>query len=224
MSRCDGVSKAIDPRTLKKQKDAVFEEEEVVDEEEREKERLKREEHDNPKDDPKIRVKRKCAAALLNMSLREQMETQFVTEGGLKSLLDLALSTADRETLTYCMSCILNLSGECRKDSRLFEFHIVQAINMLAESCDPKDSSGARIRQYVAKSLTYFTMLPDVEEKMVADGIIAPLTKLALHAPNPVTRMIAAKVSHTTGCVFCFNLTHSNPPPSNPTLPPNRAS
>ena len=102
------------------------------------------------------------------MSLKEQMEKQFADEGGLASLLDLALSTSDRETLTYCMSCILNLSGEGRADSRLFdsEFDIVRSIATLAEGPDH------RIRQYCAKALTFFTMLDDIEEKLVSMDII----------------------------------------------------
>ena len=137
--------------------------------------------------DPKTRVKRKCAAALLNMSLREQMEVQFVNEGGLKSLLELALSTTDHETLRYCMSCILNLAGEGTKDTKLFDFNIIHAISQLGETHD------SRVEQYVAKSLCFFTMLDDIEERLISDGIIMPLSKITLHSKNPVTRMIACK-------------------------------
>ena len=144
--------------------------------------------------DAKTKVKRKCAAALLNMSLREQMETQFVNEGGLKSLLELALSTTDHETLKYCMSCILNLAGEGSKDTKLFDFNIIAAITQLYETTDD-----VRVEQYVAKSLCFFTMLDSVEERIVSEGIIVPLAKI-LHSKNPVSRMIA--------CKGLINLTH----------------
>ena len=59
--------------------------------------------------DAKLGVKRKCSNALLNMSLNDRMKAQFLEQGGLKALLQLALSTRDEESVTNCAACLVNL-------------------------------------------------------------------------------------------------------------------
>ncbi|GMH76078.1 hypothetical protein TrST_g9441 [Triparma strigata] len=207
MSRTDGIAHQVDPRFLKKRSKSQY-----MDNGASPEQVIKSEEAppsptlapSEVQDDRKIRVKRKCAAALLNMSLKEQMETQFAEEGGLESLLELALSTKDRETLTYCMSCILNLSGEGRADSKLFDFGIVKAISQLSlETSDP------RVMQYCAKSLCFFTQLEDIEERLISMGIIPPLTKLTINANNPVTVMIACKGLHNISPILTGSMADS---------------
>ena len=78
MSRTDGLAHQVDPRLLKKGKsrlDSQAKPEEDVDDLSLSSEE-KLDDVPEPVDDRKIRVKRKCAAALLNMSLKEQVRAQ----------------------------------------------------------------------------------------------------------------------------------------------------
>lgn len=57
----------------------------------------------------RVRVKRKCSNALLNMSCNERMQSQFVEQGGLAALLELAVSCRDEEVVTNCAATLNNL-------------------------------------------------------------------------------------------------------------------
>ena len=96
-----------------------------------------------------MRVKRKCSNALLNMSCNETMQSQFIEQGGLAALLELAISCNDEEVVTNCAACLVNLIpyGDYYSPRRLLEAGVVRVLVRLALGHDP------RVRHYCALCL-----------------------------------------------------------------------
>jgi len=112
-------------------------------------------------------------------------------------LLCLALPCGKGENTILTHSIRSNSLRSARRgaaqDTKLFDFNIIAVISQLGDTDD------ARIEQYVAKSLCFFTMLDGTEERLISEGILTPLSRI-LYSKNPVTRMIA--------CKGLINLTH----------------
>ena len=96
-----------------------------------------------------VRIKRKCSTALLNMSLNKKMSSQFVEQGGMAALLDLAATCKDEEIVTNCAAALNNLIpyGDYYPPWKLCDLGVVPVIVKLVKSDD------ARVRHFMALCL-----------------------------------------------------------------------
>lgn len=137
-----------------------------------------------------MRVKRKCSNALLNMSCNDTMQSQFIEQGGLAALLELAISCSDEEVVTNCAACLVNLIpyGDYYSPRRLLEAGVVRVLVRLALGHDP------RVRHYCALCLCRLSAERGLEEWLIADGALAAATRLVTLSENASTKEVAAKV------------------------------
>ena len=138
------------------------------------------------------------------MSLNDRMKAQFLEQGGLKALLQLALSTRDEESVTNCAACLVNLVAF----GDYYDYYYLQAGQLLeagvvpatvrichafgvgaglppppaavAQGDDPGATAGAspRIVQYCALTLCALSSNPNIEEWLIRDGAVPCLTRL----------------------------------------------
>ncbi|KAJ1446261.1 armadillo-type protein [Pelagophyceae sp. CCMP2097] len=141
--------------------------------------------------DPKMRVKRKCATALLNMSTNAAMQAQFLEQGGLSALLELAATCADADVVSCCAGALVNIIpyGDFYEPARLLDAGVARVLARLALGPD------AKVRHFAALCLCRLAAAEDCEDRVVADGGLACATRLLTLPGEPAaTRCVAAKV------------------------------
>lgn len=135
-------------------------------------------------------VKRKCSTALLNMSTNEAMQAQFIEQGGLSALLELAASSADDVVILNCAACLVNLIpyGDFYEPVRLLDAGVVRVLVRLVHGQE------SLVRHCCALCLCRLSAEPGIEERLISDGAFSAATKLVQSSDKIITKVVAAKV------------------------------
>ena len=141
-------------------------------------------------DHKQVLIKRKCSTALLNMSLNKKMSSQFVEQGGLHALLDLASTCRDDEIITNCAAALNNLIpfGDYYPPQKLCDLGVVKVVVALVNSDD------ARVRHFMALCLCKMSEEPGLEDRLATQGALTAATRLVAVSDSVRTKEIAAKV------------------------------
>lgn len=135
-------------------------------------------------------VKRKCSTALLNMSTNEVMQAQFIEQGGLSALLELAASNGDNEVMLNCAACLVNLiqHGDYYEPVRLLDAGVVRVLVRMVHGQEPL------VRHCCALCLCRLSAELGIEERLISDGALSAATKLVQSSDMLITKVVAAKV------------------------------
>jgi len=141
-------------------------------------------------DHKQVLIKRKCSTALLNMSLNKKMSSQFVEQGGLHAILDLASTCRDDEIITNCAAALNNLIpfGDNYPPQKLCDLGVVKVVVALVNSDD------ARVRHFMALCLCKMSEEPGLEDRLATQGALTAATRLVAVSDSVRTKEIAAKV------------------------------